>query len=332
MSRAPPLHAVLPAHVAPPRRGTLQPARRPAALRHGWRRASGAARLAVGGAASRAAPGEDVGASAWLPPPQPADLGRVSQRRGAAPPLAFRAAAAVHAARWRSAASSGGAAGGTRLQADLGHGSRCRGGRSLAMAPGGAAGGEPRRRRRPPLLLLLLLLVLLPLAAARPGGRASPAFASASSPPTPSPPLYLYLLYRWERVPRHGVCRVEPGGDLGGAGWPRRRAGIHGGQGAPCDAAPPGGRGVVLHQDLHGERSCCRRRPSPQGSSSTATLSLLRIPSGIPEVENRVVGVPCGVMDHMASACGEANKLLAMVCQPAEVAELVNIPINSYTF
>jgi len=33
------------------------------------------------------------------------------------------------------------------------------------------------------------------------------------------------------------------------------------------------------------------------------------------QVENRVVGVPCGVMDHRASACGEANKLLAMVCQ-----------------
>jgi len=33
------------------------------------------------------------------------------------------------------------------------------------------------------------------------------------------------------------------------------------------------------------------------------------------KVENHVVGAPCGVMDQMASACGEANKLLAMVCQ-----------------
>ncbi|OEL36892.1 L-arabinokinase [Dichanthelium oligosanthes] len=46
------------------------------------------------------------------------------------------------------------------------------------------------------------------------------------------------------------------------------------------------------------------------------------------KVENRVVGAPCGVMDQMASACGEANKLLAMVCQPAEVKELVNIPTH----
>ncbi|XP_076907882.1 L-arabinokinase-like [Bidens hawaiensis] len=44
------------------------------------------------------------------------------------------------------------------------------------------------------------------------------------------------------------------------------------------------------------------------------------------KVENSVVGAPCGVMDQMASACGEANKLLAMVCQPAEVLGLVDIP------
>eukprot|EP00850_Spirogloea_muscicola_P015467 SM000118S25610 [mRNA] locus=s118:402012:411493:+ [translate_table: standard] len=44
------------------------------------------------------------------------------------------------------------------------------------------------------------------------------------------------------------------------------------------------------------------------------------------KVENEVVGAPCGVMDQMASACGEANKLLAMVCQPAEVKEHVVIP------
>ncbi|XP_024399655.1 L-arabinokinase isoform X3 [Physcomitrium patens] len=44
------------------------------------------------------------------------------------------------------------------------------------------------------------------------------------------------------------------------------------------------------------------------------------------KVENHIVGTPCGVMDQMASACGEANKLLAMVCQQAEVQEHVNIP------
>ncbi|WCJ30540.1 arabinose kinase [Euphorbia peplus] len=44
------------------------------------------------------------------------------------------------------------------------------------------------------------------------------------------------------------------------------------------------------------------------------------------KVENHIVGAPCGVMDQMTSVCGEANKLLAMVCQPAEVIGLVEIP------
>ncbi|XP_015971773.1 L-arabinokinase [Arachis duranensis] len=44
------------------------------------------------------------------------------------------------------------------------------------------------------------------------------------------------------------------------------------------------------------------------------------------KVENHIVGAPCGVMDQMTSACGEANKLLAMICQPAEIVGLVEIP------
>ncbi|GKC66122.1 L-arabinokinase isoform X1, partial [Tanacetum coccineum] len=32
-------------------------------------------------------------------------------------------------------------------------------------------------------------------------------------------------------------------------------------------------------------------------------------------VENSIIGAPCRMMDQMASACGEANKLLIMVCQ-----------------
>lgn len=46
------------------------------------------------------------------------------------------------------------------------------------------------------------------------------------------------------------------------------------------------------------------------------------------KVENHIVGAPCGVMDQMASACGEPYKLLAMVCQPAEVLGLVEIPAH----
>ncbi|XP_052200216.1 L-arabinokinase-like [Diospyros lotus] len=44
------------------------------------------------------------------------------------------------------------------------------------------------------------------------------------------------------------------------------------------------------------------------------------------KVENHIVGAPCGLMDQMASACGEANKLLVMVCQPDKVLGHVEIP------
>jgi L-arabinokinase len=43
-------------------------------------------------------------------------------------------------------------------------------------------------------------------------------------------------------------------------------------------------------------------------------------------VENLVVGAPCGVMDQMTVACGRANALLALRCQPAELEPPVAIP------
>ncbi len=43
-------------------------------------------------------------------------------------------------------------------------------------------------------------------------------------------------------------------------------------------------------------------------------------------VENLVVGAPCGVMDQMTVVCGESNRLMAMLCQPAELCEMVAIP------
>ena len=44
------------------------------------------------------------------------------------------------------------------------------------------------------------------------------------------------------------------------------------------------------------------------------------------KVENLVVGAPCGVMDQMSVACGEANQLLAMRCQPAELLGTISLP------
>jgi L-arabinokinase len=44
------------------------------------------------------------------------------------------------------------------------------------------------------------------------------------------------------------------------------------------------------------------------------------------QVENLVAGAPCGVMDQMTAVCGETNRLLALLCQPAELRGLITIP------
>jgi L-arabinokinase len=46
------------------------------------------------------------------------------------------------------------------------------------------------------------------------------------------------------------------------------------------------------------------------------------------KVENLVVGAPCGVMDQMTAACGEANRLLELLCQPAELKGTVPLPAD----
>lgn len=43
-------------------------------------------------------------------------------------------------------------------------------------------------------------------------------------------------------------------------------------------------------------------------------------------VENLVACAPCGVMDQMTSTCGEADKLLALLCQPGELKGTVALP------
>ncbi len=44
------------------------------------------------------------------------------------------------------------------------------------------------------------------------------------------------------------------------------------------------------------------------------------------KVENTVVGAPCGVMDQMTAAVGEENRLLALLCQPAEILGHAELP------
>ena len=42
--------------------------------------------------------------------------------------------------------------------------------------------------------------------------------------------------------------------------------------------------------------------------------------------ENFVVGAPCGIMDQMTSALGQADALLSLLCQPAQVQGFVPLP------
>jgi L-arabinokinase len=43
-------------------------------------------------------------------------------------------------------------------------------------------------------------------------------------------------------------------------------------------------------------------------------------------VENLVAGAPCGVMDQMTAACGEGDRLLALLCQPGELRGSLPLP------
>ncbi|HKY45152.1 MAG TPA: galactokinase family protein [Pyrinomonadaceae bacterium] len=44
------------------------------------------------------------------------------------------------------------------------------------------------------------------------------------------------------------------------------------------------------------------------------------------KVENLVVGAPCGVMDQMTSVFGERDRLLLLLCQPAEIKRMITLP------
>ncbi len=44
------------------------------------------------------------------------------------------------------------------------------------------------------------------------------------------------------------------------------------------------------------------------------------------KVENLVVGAPCGVMDQMTAVFGERDRLLLLLCQPAELKGMIPLP------
>ena len=44
------------------------------------------------------------------------------------------------------------------------------------------------------------------------------------------------------------------------------------------------------------------------------------------KVENLIAGAPCGVMDQFTAACGERDRLLALLCQPGELQGTISLP------
>ncbi len=44
------------------------------------------------------------------------------------------------------------------------------------------------------------------------------------------------------------------------------------------------------------------------------------------KTENLIVGAPCGVMDQMTAVSGAKNRLISLLCQPAEFQETIEIP------
>jgi len=64
----------------------------------------------------------------------------------------------------------------------------------------------------------------------------------------------------------------------------------------------------------------------PDISATGRTLSPLSLASMCQQVENRIVGAPCGIMDQVSSCFGEAGSLLRMVCQPHEIQPALHLP------
>ena len=104
---------------------------------------------------------------------------------------------------------------------------------------------------------------------------------------------------------------------------------------------------VILHRE-HGVRPRGMRLlvrsdvPPGKGVSSSAALEIAALEAiaalqGLAldgrslallaqKVENFIVGAPCGVMDQLTSACGQADHLVEILCQPAELLGHLPLP------
>ncbi len=62
------------------------------------------------------------------------------------------------------------------------------------------------------------------------------------------------------------------------------------------------------------------------GFSPHVPLDPLQIASMCQQVENRIVGAPCGIMDQATSCAGEQDSLMRLLCQPHELQRPLKLP------
>ncbi len=82
----------------------------------------------------------------------------------------------------------------------------------------------------------------------------------------------------------------------------------------------PLGKGVSSSAAL--EVACMQAACAVYGKS----LDPIQLAVHCQQVENLVVGAPCGLMDQMASSTGQSHHLMRMHCQPADVQGHIPIP------
>jgi L-arabinokinase len=99
-------------------------------------------------------------------------------------------------------------------------------------------------------------------------------------------------------------------------------------------ASPPAARGVkVLVESTVPEGKGISSSAALEVASMFAVAASLGLDAGGEAVahacqwaENRIAGAPCGIMDQMTAACGRADRLLQLLCQPGTIEGHVEVP------
>jgi len=85
--------------------------------------------------------------------------------------------------------------------------------------------------------------------------------------------------------------------------------------------------GLLPQGSAAGSRPQARTRSAIEHESADRPpLDPMTLAALCQQVENRVVGAPCGIMDQVSSCAGSAGSLLRMVCQPHELQPPLRLP------